>query len=100
WATAERTDAYVVVVNWPERRRLHWTTLLQARAIENQAYVVGVNRVGHGNGPDYSGDSRIGDPWGEVLAAAAGGETMLLADVRPEVVREAREKFPVLKDRR
>lgn len=100
WGRAEQTDAYVVVANWPERRRHHWTTLLQARAIENQAYVVGVNRVGHGNGLDYSGDSRIVDPWGEVLAAAAGGETMVLADVRPEVVRDARERFPVLKDRR
>jgi predicted amidohydrolase len=100
WGRAEQTDAYIVVANWPERRRVHWTTLLQARAIENQAYVVGVNRVGHGNGLDYSGDSRIVDPWGEVLAAAAGGETMLIADVRPAVVRDAREKFPVLKDRR
>jgi predicted amidohydrolase len=100
WGRAEQTDAYIVVANWPERRRVHWTTLLQARAIENQAYVVGVNRVGHGNGLDYSGDSRIVDPWGEVLAAAAGGETMLIADVRPGVVRDAREKFPVLKDRR
>ncbi|HEY8380213.1 MAG TPA: carbon-nitrogen family hydrolase [Nannocystis sp.] len=100
WALAGATDAYIVVANWPERRRHHWTTLLQARAIENQAYVIGVNRVGHGGGLDYSGDSRIIDPWGEVLAAAAGAETMLLADVRPEVVRDAREKFPVLADRR
>lgn len=100
WALAGQTDAYVVVANWPERRRRHWTTLLQARAIENQAYVVGVNRVGHGNGLDYSGDSMIVDPWGERLATAAGAETLLLADLRPEVVRDAREKFPVLKDRR
>ena len=100
WATAAATDAYVVVANWPERRRHHWTALLQARAIENQAYVVGVNRVGHGSGLDYSGDSRIIDPWGETLASAAGAPTMLLADLRPELVRDAREKFPVLKDRR
>lgn len=100
WALADRTDAYIVVANWPERRRRHWSTLLQARAIENQAYVVGVNRVGHGNGLDYTGDSAIVDPWGELLATAAGAETMLLADLRPEVVRDAREKFPVLKDRR
>jgi predicted amidohydrolase len=100
WGRADATDAYIVVANWPERRRLHWTTLLQARAIENQAYVVGVNRVGHGSGLDYSGDSRIIDPWGEVLASAAGSETMLLADLRPAVVQDAREKFPVLKDRR
>ncbi|MBA3548597.1 MAG: carbon-nitrogen family hydrolase [Nannocystis sp.] len=100
WARAHDTDAYIVVANWPERRRRHWTTLLQARAIENQAYVVGVNRVGHGSGVDYSGDSRIIDPWGEILAAAAGGETMLLADIKPTNVQDARDKFPVLKDRR
>lgn len=100
WATAGATDAYLVVANWPERRRHHWTALLQARAIENQAYVVGVNRVGRGNNLDYSGDSRVVDPWGEVLAAAAGAETMLLADLSAELVRDAREKFPVLKDRR
>ena len=100
WGRADATDAYIVVANWPERRRHHWTALLQARAIENQAYVVGVNRVGHGSGLDYSGDSRIIDPWGEVLAAGAGGETMLLADLKPEAVRDARDRFPVLKDRR
>ncbi|MBL9105062.1 MAG: carbon-nitrogen family hydrolase [Myxococcales bacterium] len=100
WGRAEQTDAFIVVANWPERRRHHWTTLLHARAIENQTYVVGVNRVGKGNDLDYTGDSRIFDPWGETLAAAAGSETMLLADLHPEVVKDAREKFPVLKDRR
>jgi predicted amidohydrolase len=100
WAVARETDAYVVVANWPERRRLHWTTLLRARAIENQAYVVGVNRVGEGDGIVYSGDSRIVDPWGEELAAAAGQETMLLADLDPEVVQKARESFPTFADRR
>lgn len=100
WGRADATDAYIVVANWPERRRHHWSCLLQARAIENQAYVVGVNRVGHGSGVDYSGDSRIIDPWGEILAAGAGGETMLLADLKPAAVQDARDKFPVLKDRR
>jgi predicted amidohydrolase len=100
WGRAEDTDAYLVVANWPDRRRHHWTTLLQARAIENQAYVVGVNRVGRGGNLDYTGDSRIVDPWGEVLAAGAGGETMLVAEVDPAVVRDARAKFPFLRDRR
>ena len=100
WATAADTDAYLVVANWPERRRHHWTTLLRARAIENQAYVVGINRVGEGGGIDYSGDSRIIDPWGEILAGGAGTETMLLADVDPQVVADARRKFPVMADRR
>lgn len=100
WALAEGTDAYLVVANWPERRRVHWMALLQARAIENQAYVVGVNRVGEGNGLTYVGDSRVVDPWGEVVAEAPRGEAVIFAELRPEVVRDAREKFPVLRDRR
>lgn len=100
WATAHDTDCYLVVANWPERRRHHWVTLLQARAIENQAYVVGVNRVGEGGGLAYSGDSRIIDPWGEVVASAAGQQTMLLGEVDPAVVSDARQRFPVLRDRR
>ena len=55
---------------------------------------------GHARGLVYSGDSRIIDPWGEILAAAAGGETMLLADLKPAAVQDARDKFPVLEDRR
>ena len=68
--------------NWPSPRRLHWQTLLQARAIENQAYVVGCNRVGTaGDGTEHVGDSRIVSPMGELLATAAGVETIVLADV-------------------
>ncbi len=100
WALARDTDVFLVPANWPEKRRLAWTTLLQARAIENQAYVVGVNRVGDGNGIDYAGDSRIVDPLGEVLAAGAGGETILLADVEPAVVAQTRRRYPFLADRR
>lgn len=100
WATARQTDAYVVVANWPERRSHHWRVLLQARAIENQAYVIGINRVGQGGGLSYRGDSQIIDPWGEILASAASDETLLLAEVDPEVVREARESLPFLPDRR
>jgi len=100
WATAAETDAYLVVANWPDRRRHHWVTLLHARAIENQAYVVGVNRVGEGDGLVHAGDSRIVDPWGEALASAAGQETLIIADVDPAVVRQARDSFPVLRDRR
>lgn len=100
WAAAAETDAYLVVANWPARRRLHWKTLLTARAIENQAWVIGVNRVGSGGGLEYAGDSRIVDPWGEAVATAAGIETLLTADVDPARARDARERFPVLRDRR
>ena len=100
WATTDDTDCYVVVANWTQKRRHHWSTLLAARAIENQAYVVGINRVGRGGGLEYTGDSAILDPWGTPLARASGAETMLLADVTPEVVADARRVFPVLNDRR
>ena len=100
WAMAPATDCYVVVANWPAARRTHWQALLVARAIENQAYVVGVNRIGEGGGLHYSGDSRIIDPLGEILAAGAGGETILLADVDPGVVAETRQRYPFLTDRR
>jgi predicted amidohydrolase len=100
WALAHDTDAYLVVANWPAKRRAHWSALLRARAIENQAYVVGVNRVGTGGGLDYSGDSAIVDPLGEVLATGTGGETVLLADLDPAVVASTRDHFRFLQDRR
>ena len=100
WALAPDTDAYLVVANWPEKRRLHWSTLLHARAIENQAYVVGVNRVGSGGGLDYSGDSAIVDPLGEVLASGARVETVLLADIDTDHVASTREHFRFMQDRR
>jgi predicted amidohydrolase len=100
WQLAADTDLYLVPANWPEKRRLAWTTLLQARAIENQAYVVGVNRVGDGGGVTYCGDSRIVDPLGELLATASRTESILLADVSADHVRRTREHFPFLQDRR
>ena len=100
WLTARDTDVFVIPANWPERRRVHWRALLHARAIENQAYVVGVNRVGEGDGLPYSGDSMIVDPWGEVLASGASSEALLVVDVDPKLVAETRATFPVLQDRR
>jgi predicted amidohydrolase len=100
WGLAPDTDAYLVVANWPEKRRLHWSTLLRARAIENQAYVVGVNRVGNGGGLEYSGDSAIIDPLGEVLAAGSRVETVLLADIDSDHVASTREHFRFMQDRR
>ncbi len=101
WQAAPETDVYLVPANWPSPRRHHWQTLLQARAIENQAYVVGCNRVGTaGDGTPHVGDSRIVDPTGELLATAAGVETIVLADVDAEVVANTRDRFRFLPDRR
>jgi len=95
---ARETDLFVVIANWPDRRRTHWSTLLKARAVENLCYVLGVNRVGEGNGLLYAGDSAIHDPWGETLASAAGQETVLFADVDPAKVARTRDTFPALAD--
>jgi predicted amidohydrolase len=101
WDAAPHTDVYLVPANWPSPRRHHWQTLLQARAIENQAYVVGCNRVGRdGNGAEHVGDSRIVSPMGELLATAAGVETIVLADVDAAEVAATRERFAFLPDRR
>ena len=95
---AAGTDLFVVVANWPERRRAHWRTLLRARAIENQAFVAGVNRVGEGGKLRYAGDSALLDPLGETLVEGNDAEMVLFGEVSPERVREARERFPVLED--
>jgi len=100
WKTAPQTDLYLVVANWPQRRREHWKILLRARAIENQAYIVGVNRVGQANGLEYRGDSAIIDPWGEALVEATRDQATLIAQVDPAQVHHARSVFPVLPDRR
>jgi predicted amidohydrolase len=101
WQTGPDTDVFLVPANWPSPRRQHWTTLLQARAIENQAYVVGCNRVGTaGDGTEHTGDSRIISPAGELLATASGVETIVLADVDPAEVATTRDRVQFLKDRR
>jgi len=102
WRTAADVDAYLVVANWPAPRRDHWCALLRARAVENQAYVIGVNRVGTGGERgdlDYAGDSAIIDPAGRVLVEAAQEPTMLLADIDPEQVAAVRDRFPFMQDR-
>lgn len=99
WDEAATTDCYIVPANWPEARREHWTTLLRARAIENQAYVVGVNRVGSAGRLDYSGDSCIIDPLGGVIDAPAGEVTTIIADIDPAKVAQVRADFPFMQDR-
>jgi predicted amidohydrolase len=101
WKAAPETDVYLVPANWPSPRRQHWQTLLQARAIENQAYVVGCNRVGTaGDGTEHAGDSRIVSPMGELLATASAVETVVLADVDPAEVAATRDRLRFLPDRR
>ncbi|MDC8758072.1 amidohydrolase [Janthinobacterium fluminis] len=92
-------DIALYIASWPERRAKHWQALLQARAIENQAYVIGVNRVGtDGNGVAYSGDSMLIDPLGEVLFHERHKECLHAAALSGARLDEVRSTFPFLKD--
>ena len=102
-AAAPSTDLFVVVANWPEARAAHWRALLVARAIETQAWVLGVNRVGEGGGLRYLGESALVSPLGELAGDGFGraGEARTVAgDADPARVAEVRAKFPFLADRR
>lgn len=96
---APEYDVLIYVANWPERRSHAWKTLLQARAIENQCYVVGVNRVGNdGNGLAHSGDSMIIDALGETLYHEKEKEDVFTITLQKENLDTVREKFPFWKD--
>jgi len=99
WDAAVTTDCYIVPANWPQSRSWHWISLLRARAIENQAYVIGVNRVGSAGRLEYSGDTRIVDPMGEELTAHPGREETVFADIDPGFVASTRRDFPFMVDR-
>ncbi|WP_372776177.1 amidohydrolase [Mangrovibacterium sp.] len=92
-------DLLLNCANWPAPRKEVWQCLLKARAIENQAFVAGVNRVGtDGNGIRYSGDSVIYDARGSVLAAADHSRTILTTTLSLVSLQKFRERFPVLPD--
>jgi len=92
-------DVLINVANWPERRNTPWKTLLQARAIENQAFVIGVNRVGNdGNNIYHSGDSSIIDPMGEIIYQKAHDEDIFTYTLERTRLEEVRKNLPFLKD--
>jgi predicted amidohydrolase len=93
-----RPELFVLIANWPEKRIQHWVRLLQARAIENQAYVVGVNRLGSDPYYTYPGRSLIIDPQGEILADAADREGCIRAQLDLAALRKYREGLPFLDD--
>jgi len=85
---------------WPAARIDHWKILLQARAIENQCFIVAVNRVGEDPNNSFNGNSIVIAPWGEILWVGADEETIGLVDINIEEVDEVRQRIPVFKDRR
>jgi len=92
-------DAAIFVANWPEPRSHHWKLLLQARAVENQCYVIGVNRIGKdGNNQSFSGDSAVIDPLGSARFQEKYKSFIYTARLARQVLDQARESFPVWKD--
>jgi predicted amidohydrolase len=92
-------DVLIYVANWPEKRIHAWKTLLQARAFENQCYVIGVNRAGDdGNGIHYTGNSMVVDPMGEVLYQKKDEEDIFTITLDKGHLNAVREKFPFWKD--
>jgi predicted amidohydrolase len=99
-AARRGAELFVVIANWPEARIGHWVTLLQARAIENQAYVLGVNRTGRDPQLNHTGRSLVVDFGGSVLADAGETECVFGAEVDRNALLAYRQKLPFLKDMR
>jgi predicted amidohydrolase len=98
-AAPNEYDVLVYVANWPEKRSPAWKTLLVARAIENQAFVVGVNRVGlDGNNIAHSGNSMVVSPLGEVLFHSADQESVFQVTLQRDELEQTRAQFPFWKD--
>lgn len=93
-----RVDLIVNIANWPDTRIEHWRTLLKARAIENQCYVIGVNRVGDDPKLHYNGFSSVIDPMGKEIISCENEEKILVADIDKDQVNNIRGKFPFLID--
>jgi omega-amidase len=101
WARnqGDEYDVLLYVANWPEQRSLAWKTLLQARAIENQSYVVGVNRIGQdGKGNNYTGDSSVFSPLGENLWQHTGSAAVHTVTLQKADLQKVRTDLPFLND--
>ncbi|TKH36068.1 carbon-nitrogen hydrolase [Paenibacillus polymyxa] len=90
----------IVPAEWPHPRLHHWRTLLTARAIENQMYVIACNRVGRSGDTDFFGHSLIIDPWGEMIAEGGEQEEILTGSIESALVQDVRGRIPVFEDRR
>ena len=94
------TEILFVPAEWPHPRLDHWQTLLKARAIENQIFVIGCNGTGQGNGLKFCGHSSVLSPWGEILKEAKEEEEIIFAELNTNEINEVRKKIPVFVDRR
>lgn len=98
--TVEGAEILVVPAEWPHPRLDHWRTILKARAIENQLFVIAANRCGKQGMVRFCGNSTIVNPWGEVISVAGEKEETITAEMDLNLVYRYREEMPALKDRR
>ena len=99
-AASKKSLVMTVIANWPVARVGHWKTLLQARAIENQSFIVGVNRSGKDRTLTYSGNSMLVSPTGEILAHLTGGNELAVVEIDPKDAEAYRAEFPLKADRK
>jgi predicted amidohydrolase len=92
------TNLFVVIACWPKTRIQHWSVLLRARAIENQAYVVGLNRTGKDPGLEYGGHSMVIDPMGNILVEGGEEEGLIEAEIEKNTINEWRSEFSATND--
>ncbi len=97
-ASRAGADLFCVIANWPDRRQQHKTLLLRARAVENQAFALGVNRTGSDPNFHYAGASVLVDPMGEIVAEAGTDPAFVRAAISPETTAAWRTAFPALRD--
>ncbi|MVX62927.1 carbon-nitrogen family hydrolase [Clostridium chromiireducens] len=97
---SKESHIITVAASWPKEREEHWLALLRARAIENQCYIIGINRVGIGGGLEYNGASIFVNPNGEILNELSSEEMLIIRDVNINDIIKSRQEFDIRKDRR
>ncbi len=99
-AASKESQLITLAASWPKAREEHWITLLKARAIENQCYIIGINRVGFGDGLEYSGKSIFVNPDGKILNQMNSREMLIIEDLKMEEIKVVKDRFDIKKDRR
>jgi predicted amidohydrolase len=97
---SKKSQIITVAASWPKSREEHWITLLKARAIENQCYIIGINRIGFGDDLEYSGKSIFVSPGGKILNKMNSREMLIIEDLKMEAIKEVKARFDIKKDRR
>lgn len=97
---SKESQIITVAASWPKSREQHWITLLKARAIENQCYIIGINRVGLGDDLQYNGASIFVSPSGEILNEINSEEMLIIQDLRMKEITQVKDSFDIKKDRR